>query len=600
MRSVQHLVAVCFLTVLVTVVAGNVIQDAVPAEKNVASVSVQKEIELSEKQNNLPTPINNVKVQLNENLKKENAEVEIRNKPFKAFDDKLNEKPPLENFKSEEKEIQLNDTSFQTQFEYHTKQNVTQKNEDDVSKPFEVGSSATEVTSQIKKTEDIKTNSELIENPNKFPTEMQYGRPQGEKHHSMENEDYKPLEKKVTYKGYKVLRVVLQNKEQKKMLKQLENNGDINTWMGNGTAVDILIRQNSVFDFLTQRKLVYDVVIDDLEKAIEEENPPIAEDEWSELEGRKVDAFGQWTGNAFLSPYHIWMFSEMHEVEDHSTFYSHDLIGVRRKKIKKKIKMKKRRKRGHRMTWQMYHRMADIHGYLDYLTATYPNVCSQETIGYSVEKKPLKVLKISSGKENAKAIWVDSGIHAREWITPATSTYAISQMIENGDGTHGVDWYFLPLVNPDGYEHSHMYDRLWRKNRANPYRGPCAGIDLNRNFGYRWGGQGSSQQPCRETYAGQGPFSEPETNSIKEFILKKPKEFKAYISLHSYGQYILYPWGYDRKVPPDYSDLHRVGRAMAQAMKNSGGQNYKVGSAAATLYPAAGGSDDWAKGGCQN
>lgn len=97
--------------------------------------------------------------------------------------------------------------------------------------------------------------------------------------------------------------------------------------------------------------------------------------------------------------------------------------------------------------------------------------------------------------------------------------------------------------------------------------------------------------------------------------------FQAYISLHSYGQYILYPWGYDRKVPPDYSDLHRVGRAMAQAMKNSGGQNYKVGSAAATLYPAAGilkfckitreniwrtylikqiifkgGSDDWAKG----
>lgn len=57
--------------------------------------------------------------------------------------------------------------------------------------------------------------------------------------------------------------------------------------------------------------------------------------------------------------------------------------------------------------------------------------------------------------------------------------------------------------------------------------GPCAGIDLNRNFGYRWGGQGSSQQPCRETYAGQGPFSEPETNSIKEFIMKKPKEFKV-------------------------------------------------------------------------
>lgn len=61
------------------------------------------------------------------------------------------------------------------------------------------------------------------------------------------------------------------------------------------------------------------------------------------------------------------------------------------------------------MTWQMYHRMKDIHGYLDYLTATYPDMCTQEIIGFSVEGKPLKVLKISSGKNNSRAIWVDSG-----------------------------------------------------------------------------------------------------------------------------------------------------------------------------------------------
>lgn len=62
------------------------------------------------------------------------------------------------------------------------------------------------------------------------------------------------------------------------------------------------------------------------------------------------------------------------------------------------------------MTWQMYHRMADIHGYVDYLAATYPNICSLETIGTSVEGKPLKVLKISSGEPNSPAVWVDSGI----------------------------------------------------------------------------------------------------------------------------------------------------------------------------------------------
>lgn len=57
--------------------------------------------------------------------------------------------------------------------------------------------------------------------------------------------------------------------------------------------------------------------------------------------------------------------------------------------------------------------------------------------------------------------------------------------------------------------------------------GPCAGTDLNRNFGYRWGGQGSSQQPCKETYAGAGPFSEPETNAIRKFVLNKSKDLKV-------------------------------------------------------------------------
>ena len=39
------------------------------------------------------------------------------------------------------------------------------------------------------------------------------------------------------------------------------------------------------------------------------------------------------------------------------------------------------------------------------------------------------------------------------------------------------------------YEFSHTTDRLWRKNR-NPNPGTfgfCPGVDLNRNFGYKWG-----------------------------------------------------------------------------------------------------------------
>lgn len=79
-------------------------------------------------------------------------------------------------------------------------------------------------------------------------------------------------------------------------------------------------------------------------------------------------------------------------------------------------------------------------------------------------------------------------------------------------------------------------------------------------------------------------------NTSLNFVLQ------GYLTFHSYGQYILYPWGYDRKVPPDYTDLERVGRRMGEAMHNSGGHSYTVGNSATTLYAAAGGADDWAKG----
>jgi carboxypeptidase A4 len=124
----------------------------------------------------------------------------------------------------------------------------------------------------------------------------------------------------------------------------------------------------------------------------------------------------------------------------------------------------------------------------------------------------------------------------------------------------------------------------------------CKGVDLNRNYGHKWGGQGASRQPCAETYAGSKAFSEPETKAVQTFILQSAANFKAAVSFHSYGQYILYPWGYDRKVPADHQELNRVGKECAAAMKAVDQKVYTVGPAGSTLYPAAGGSDDWAKG----
>lgn len=219
------------------------------------------------------------------------------------------------------------------------------------------------------------------------------------------------------------------------------------------------------------------------------------------------------------------------------------------------------------MTWTAYHRLSDVHGYLDYLANTYPDLCSVQTIGQSLQGKALKVLRISNGNTKNKAVWVDGGIHAREWISPATVTYIIDQLTENwedqSDDIKNIDWYFLPVMNPDGYEFTHTNDRLWRKNRR--VSGPfCAGVDLNRNYGYHWGGQGSSKQPCSEIYAGSSAFSEPETKAVKDFLEKSAGNFKASLSFHSYGQYILYPWGYDKLLPDDVADLDRVGKQAAE------------------------------------
>ncbi|KAJ3625123.1 hypothetical protein MTP99_018686 [Tenebrio molitor] len=351
-------------------------------------------------------------------------------------------------------------------------------------------------------------------------------------------EEVEPLGR-ILYTGSQLWKTRGVTGDKVKVLAALRDENDISMWGGNTTSIDILVKPDSldkVKERLTDNGIEFEVVIDDLQRAIDEENP--------------TDI----------------------ELDD---------------------------RRGHRLTWQAYHRYSDIEGYLDYLAQTYPDLCTVQTIGSSVQGKAIRVLKISNGNPGNKAIWMDGGIHAREWISPATVTFIINQFVSNFESepaaVQNTDWYITPVLNPDGYEYSHTRDRLWRKNRKGG--GQCAGVDLNRNFGYRWGGRGASKNPCTETYGGSGPFSEPETSAVRNFIQgNSAANWKAYISFHSYGQYVLYPWGYDRVVPPDYKDLENVGRKIASAIRSVGGPHYTVGPAANTLYPASGGSDDWAKG----
>lgn len=208
----------------------------------------------------------------------------------------------------------------------------------------------------------------------------------------------------------------------------------------------------------------------------------------------------------------------------------------------------------------------------------------------------------------------------REWISPAAATYIINELTvnrnEQPDYMKTVDFYIVPVLNPDGYEYTHSKPsrRLWRKNLSNRKNAHCKGVDLNRNFNFQWGGKGSSGDQCQEDYRGVKGFSEPESRAVENFFEKSQANFLGFLSLHSYGQYILVPWAYDYVKTKDYKDLMKIGNRAAkvslkfrlisiskffnlkQKIRKLTSKQYKVGSTPDILYTASGGSNDWAKG----
>ena len=192
--------------------------------------------------------------------------------------------------------------------------------------------------------------------------------------------------------------------------------------------------------------------------------------------------------------------------------------------------------------------------------------------------------------------------HAREWISVEVPFLFGKYLLDN----YGLDpqvralvdaaeIWIVPIVNPDGLEYSiHVY-RYWRKNRRANADGTF-GVDINRNYGYAWGAdnEGSSGYPGSDIYRGTGPFSEPETAAVRTLFASAGIDFRALISFHSYGQYILYPWGYTAAPAPDDAALGTVAAAMAGLMAGVQGTAYTYGQASQALYLTNGDTVDWA------
>ncbi|EDW26335.1 GL26418 [Drosophila persimilis] len=254
-----------------------------------------------------------------------------------------------------------------------------------------------------------------------------------------------------------------------------------------------------------------------------------------------------------------------------------------------------------RLGTERFYSHGEINQFIEDLAEEHPRRVFVKTVGKSYERRLMKTVTITNGdgRRNKNVIFVDGGFHAREWISPAAVVYLIDELVnnlaDNADLLMDYDWVILPVVNPDGYEYTQLSEetRMWRKTRK-PSSPDCIGTDPNRNFDFHWNEEGASEDPCDQTYAGSKAFSEPEAVVVSDLIHSYADRGKMYLTLHSYGPYILYPWGWSSDLPDTVDDLHEVAKAGFDAILEATGTLYEIGSSTNVLYVAAGASDDYA------
>jgi carboxypeptidase T len=241
--------------------------------------------------------------------------------------------------------------------------------------------------------------------------------------------------------------------------------------------------------------------------------------------------------------------------------------------------------------------------HLDTMHAKFPDLISQKQAlpGQTIEGRPVYWLRISDNpnvKEDEPEVFYNGLIHAREPASMQQMLYFMYHLLENYNADAEIknlvdhtELYFVPCVNPDGYVYNQQTHPggggLWRKNRRDNLNG-STGVDLNRNFGYMWGhdNYGSSPNPSSNLYRGEAPFSEPETQMIRDFA--QSHNFKLVMNYHSYANLLVYSWGYvSYHSPADYDLLRKL--ASIQTLENQFG----FGSVSRMLYLVNGDANDW-------
>ena len=191
--------------------------------------------------------------------------------------------------------------------------------------------------------------------------------------------------------------------------------------------------------------------------------------------------------------------------------------------------------------------------------------------------------------------------HAREPASLQQLIYFMWYLLENYDSNDSIkqiidnsELFFVPCVNPDGYIFNETIEPngggMWRKNTRDSH-----GVDNNRNYSYIdengdevWNTSGTSSNTYGNTYAGDGPFSESENRAIRYFV--ESNSFKIALNNHTYGNLLLYPYGYDYNQTTDDDDIFQF---ISSALVSENNYDNII---SADLYPAAGDSDDFMYG----
>lgn len=248
--------------------------------------------------------------------------------------------------------------------------------------------------------------------------------------------------------------------------------------------------------------------------------------------------------------------------------------------------------------YNTYHQYDEIVTHFNEIAAAHPALATRESAGTSLQGRDIPAVRITGpGDASSRpVVFINGGQHAREWIGPATVMYLAERLMEDYGSNPRVtalldaaEIVIAPIVNPDGYVYTWTSQRMWRKNRRGGY-----GVDLNRNWGWEWGGLGSSGDTSNDTYRGASAFSEPETSALRDYALADSGRIVASIDYHSYSQLILWPWGYDEVDPPAhvFDRFEMIGFGIRNEILNAGGVPY-LPEPSWQLYPAAGNAVDW-------